>query len=43
MSELHFPWLELSVVLPLLGAMFVSRLRTSEDEYRWSLKNATRS
>jgi NADH-quinone oxidoreductase subunit M len=37
MSELHFPWLELSVALPLLGALFVSRLRTSEDEYRWSL------
>ncbi len=37
MSELHFPWLELSVLLPLIGALVVSRLRTSEEEYRWSL------
>ncbi|MFO0872100.1 MAG: proton-conducting transporter membrane subunit [Pirellulales bacterium] len=37
MSELHFPWLEISVLLPLLGALQVARLRRPEDEYRWSL------
>ena len=37
MSELHFPWLEISVLLPFLGALLVARLKTSEEEYRWSL------
>lgn len=30
MSELHFPWLELSVLLPLIGAIWVSRLKNRD-------------
>jgi hypothetical protein len=30
MSELHFAWLELSILTPLLGAAAVSRLRDPE-------------
>lgn len=30
MSELHFPWLEASVLLPLLGALWVRTLRSPE-------------
>lgn len=30
MSELHLPWLELSVLLPLLGAVWVSQLRNRD-------------
>ncbi|MFO0903997.1 MAG: proton-conducting transporter membrane subunit [Pirellulales bacterium] len=37
MTELHFPWLELSVFFPLLGALRVWRLKNDHDEYRWSL------
>jgi NADH-quinone oxidoreductase subunit M len=27
MTELHFPWLELSILIPLVGAAWVSRAR----------------
>lgn len=37
MTELHFPWLEISVLLPLIGAALVSRMRSAEDQYRLSL------
>lgn len=37
MSELHFPWLELAVFIPLLGALRVSFLKDDHDEYRWSV------
>lgn len=30
MIELHFPWLELAVLLPLLGALWVSRIQDTE-------------
>ncbi len=31
MSELHLPWLEMSVLAPLLGALWVSRQRDAEQ------------
>jgi NADH-quinone oxidoreductase subunit M len=37
MSELHLPWLELSVLLPLIGACFVGRLSDAETARKWSL------
>ena len=37
MTELHFPWLELAVLIPLLGALRVWRLTNDHDEYRWSI------
>jgi NADH-quinone oxidoreductase subunit M len=30
MTELHFPWLELAIFVPLLGALWVSRVAESE-------------
>lgn len=30
MQELHFPWLELSVLLPLFGALWISRFRNRD-------------
>jgi NADH-quinone oxidoreductase subunit M len=37
MSELHFPWLELTVFVPLAGALAVSRLRDAETAQKWCL------
>ncbi len=37
MNELHLPWLELTVLIPLAGALVVSRLRDLHAAYRWSL------
>lgn len=37
MSELHFPWLELSIFVPLLGALLVGRVRDVTVANRWSL------
>src|SRR5262245_8748967 len=34
MSELHLPWLELSVLIPLFGALWVSRFR-DPDRAQW--------
>jgi len=37
MSELHFPWLELSVFVPLLGALWVGRLRDADLGRKWCM------
>ncbi len=37
MSELHFPWLELSVFVPLLGAICVGRLRDADLGRKWCM------
>ena len=35
MSELHFPWLELAILLPLLGAGVVGRMESPERARHW--------
>lgn len=37
MSELHLPWLELSILIPLLGALWVFRLRDPDQAHRHSV------
>jgi NADH-quinone oxidoreductase subunit M len=37
MSELHLPWLELSILAPLLGAFVVGRVRDPDAARKWSL------
>ena len=37
MGELHLPWLELAILLPLIGAAFVARLRDPEWAHQRSL------
>jgi NADH-quinone oxidoreductase subunit M len=37
MNELHLPWLELAIAIPLIGAALVARLRDAEAARRWSL------
>ena len=37
MSELHFPWLALSVIVPLLGALCVGRLRDADLGRKWCM------
>lgn len=37
MSELHFPWLEISILFPLLGAAWVGRMRDPDVARKWSL------
>lgn len=37
MTDLHFPWLELSILIPLLGAGLVSRLRDPVQARTWSV------
>jgi NADH-quinone oxidoreductase subunit M len=37
MTELHLPWLELAVVVPLLGALAVGRLRRPDAARKWSI------
>jgi NADH-quinone oxidoreductase subunit M len=37
MSQLHFPFLELAIVIPLVGSLLVSRVRDVERARFWSL------
>ena len=37
MAELHFPWLEASVLIPLVGGIFVGRLRDADLARKWCL------
>ncbi|MCA9154799.1 MAG: oxidoreductase [Planctomycetales bacterium] len=37
MSELHFSWLEMSILVPVIGALIVGRLRGSDAKRRWSV------
>lgn len=37
MTELHFPWLEAAILLPLAGSLWVRRLGDSERGRRWWL------
>ncbi|MCA9259350.1 MAG: oxidoreductase, partial [Planctomycetales bacterium] len=37
MTELHFPWLEATVAVPLFGAVYLSRLKSSATAYRHSV------
>ena len=37
MTELHFPWLELAILLPLVGAMFVAMIGSAERARYWTL------
>lgn len=37
MIELHLPWLELSIVIPLIGSLWVGRLRDPGKALKWCL------
>ena len=37
MTELHFPWLELAILLPLVGAVVVAMTGSAERARRWTL------
>ncbi len=37
MTDLHFPWLELSILIPLIGAVLVQRLRDPVQARTWSV------
>lgn len=37
MRELHLPWLELAVLVPVVGALWTSRVRDPDRARRWSL------
>ncbi len=37
MNELHFPWLEIAILLPALGSLIVARSNDSSDARRMSL------
>ena len=37
MAELHFPWLELAILLPLVGGILVARRRDAEAARRWTI------
>ncbi len=37
MAELRFPWLELAILLPLLGGIVVARRRDAEAARRWTI------
>ena len=37
MSELHFPWIEVAILIPLLGAIWVGRLRDADLARQWSV------
>jgi NADH-quinone oxidoreductase subunit M len=37
MSEMHLPWLELAILIPLLGATWASRLRNPAVVRRWAV------
>lgn len=40
MSELHFPWLLIAVLVPLLGALYVSRVTEPETAHRLATLHA---
>lgn len=37
MTELHLPWLELAVILPVIGALLLIRVRDPERAQQWRL------
>ena len=37
MRDLHLPWLEISILIPLVGALVVSRMRDLERARSWTL------
>ncbi len=37
MSELHFPWIEVAILIPLIGAIWVGRLRDADLARKWSV------
>ena len=37
MPELHLPWLELTVVIPLVGALFIALARNNDRARQWSI------
>src|SRR5262252_3975893 len=37
MNAPHLPWLELAILVPLLGAWWVGRLRSPEATRRWGV------
>lgn len=37
MTELHFPWLELAILLPLFGAIVVAMFGSAEQARQWTL------
>lgn len=37
MKELHLPWIELSILVPLLGAAWLARIREAELARKWGL------
>ena len=37
MSELHFPWIEVAILIPLIGAILVGRLRDPDVARKWSV------
>ena len=36
MKELHFPFIEISILIPFLGAIAVARLRNAHQARSWS-------
>lgn len=41
MAELHFPWLEAAVLIPLIGGLLVGQLRDADRAQRWCLAFCT--
>lgn len=37
MSELHFPWIEVAILIPLIGALWVGRLSDPDLARKWSV------
>ncbi|MCX7418985.1 MAG: proton-conducting transporter membrane subunit [Planctomycetia bacterium] len=37
MRELHFPWIEVAILIPLIGAILVGRLRDPDVARKWSV------
>ncbi|MFO1019713.1 MAG: proton-conducting transporter membrane subunit [Planctomycetales bacterium] len=35
MSELHFPWIEIAILIPLIGAVIVSRITNPDSARKW--------
>lgn len=38
MTQLHLPWLELAILIPVIGGVVVARLRDAEKQRRFSLQ-----
>ncbi len=36
MIQLHLPWLELAIAIPMIGALFLGRRRDSDFAHRWA-------